>query len=296
MIRSNKDIKGIHILEYIFKLSAYADDATFFIKELFATFNLFSSYSGLRLNKSKTEVCGMGAKKGEVMDLFGTKCINLKTESVKILGVHFSYNRELMNDKNYLTVIKKIENVLIPWYKRLLTLEGRILVFKTLAFSKIVYISYLTDLPSGIIDQLQTIQAKFIWQGKKSKIKHVTLIGDYSDGGLKNIDIKTKLSSLRLAWFKRLFNKNFHSYKIIPLNLFSTLEKNGYVLFPNINFQSINILSNYPKFYINLLKEWTEIAKKEPKLPSIALSEHLWQNIHININYKPIFFKDPVTV
>ena len=75
MIRANKEIRGISILEYVFKLSAYADDATFFvsdilsIKELFATFNLFSSHSGLRLNTSKTEICGVGAKKGDSVDL-----------------------------------------------------------------------------------------------------------------------------------------------------------------------------------------------------------------------------------
>ena len=99
------------------------------------------------------------------------------------------------------------------------------------------------------------------------------------------------MSSLRLAWIKRLFNKNFHPYKVIPLHLFSVLKEKGYLLFPNINFQSANI-SNYPTFYINLLKEWTQNSKKDPKLPSIALSEHLWQNIFINIDYKQIFFKD----
>ena len=223
--------------------------------------------------------------------LIWNKCLNLETQTVKILGIHFSYNKELMNNKNFLTIIKKIESTLIPWSKRLLTLEGRILVFKTLAFSKIVYISYLTDLPPGIIDQLHSIQSKFVWQGKKSKIKHVTLIGDYSEGGLKNIDIQAKMSSLRLAWIRRIFNNSFHPYKVIPLHLFSFLKENGYLFFPNINFQSIEI-SNYPKFYINLLKEWTQNAKKEPKLPSIALSEHLWQNSFINIDYKQIFFKD----
>ena len=41
-----------------------------------------------------------------------------------------------------------------------------------------------------------------------------------------------------------------------------------------------------------MLKEWTENAKNDPKLPSIALSETLWQNSLINVNYKQIFFKD----
>ena len=113
MIRAKKEIKGISILEYVFKLSAYADDATFFIndtnsiKELFVIFNLFSSYSGLKLNTSKTEICGIGAKKGDFVDLFGTKCLNLETQTVKILGIHFSYNKELMNDKDFLAILKK---------------------------------------------------------------------------------------------------------------------------------------------------------------------------------------------
>ena len=76
----------------------------------FATFNNFSRYSGLCLNAVKSEICGIGTKKGEIIDLFGAKCINLEIESIKILGVHFSYNKTLMNDKNFLCIIKKIEN------------------------------------------------------------------------------------------------------------------------------------------------------------------------------------------
>ena len=191
-------------------MSAYADDTTFFIndissiKELFFTFNEFSSYSGLKLNASKSEICGIGAKKGDIVNLLGTKCLNLETETIKILGVYFSYDKHLMNEKNFLAIITKIENTLILWRKRSLTLEGRVLVFKTLTFSKIIYISYSTDLPENLISQLQNIQANFIWQGKKSKIRHISLIGDYDEGGLKNIDIKSKMSSLRLTWVKRL--------------------------------------------------------------------------------------------
>ena len=105
MIRTNENIKGISILEHVFKLSAYADDTTFFIKdissveELFHTFNRYSCYSGLRLNASKSEICGIGAKKGDIVDLFGAKCLNLEIEAIKILGVYFSYNKSLMDEK-----------------------------------------------------------------------------------------------------------------------------------------------------------------------------------------------------
>ena len=41
------------------------------------------------------------------------------------------------------------------------------------------------------------IQKDFIWDSKRAKIKHDTLIADYPDGGLKDIDIKAKIDSLQ---------------------------------------------------------------------------------------------------
>ena len=56
----------------------------------------------------------------------------------------------------------------------------------------------------------------FIWIGRKPKVEHTFLIGDYNEGGMKDIVIKAKLDSLQIQWVKRLANKNFHSWKIIP--------------------------------------------------------------------------------
>ena len=44
-----------------------------------------------------------------------------------------------------------------------------------------------------------------------------TLIGDYSEGGYKGIDIKSKIVSLKVSWGTRLSDKNFHLWKIIPV-------------------------------------------------------------------------------
>ena len=35
------------------------------------------------------------------MALCGMECVNLKNNAIKILGIHFSYNRRLENDENY---------------------------------------------------------------------------------------------------------------------------------------------------------------------------------------------------
>ena len=61
----------------------------------------------------------------------------------------------------------------------------------------------------------------FIWDNKKPKIKHATLIADYSEGGYKDVDIETKIYALKVNWVKRLLDSIFHSWKIIPTILFS---------------------------------------------------------------------------
>ena len=80
MVRSNRLIEGLNILNFEHKLTAYADDSSFFLKnessvlELLKTFELFSKYSGLMLNKGKCELAGIGAKK----DVIGESVPGLK--------------------------------------------------------------------------------------------------------------------------------------------------------------------------------------------------------------------------
>ena len=68
---------------------------------------------------------------------------------------------------------------------RQLTLEGRITVFKSLALSKVIHLLLITKLHINTIDLLYKIQKNFIWQGKKTKIKHSTLCNGYQKGGKK---------------------------------------------------------------------------------------------------------------
>ena len=51
-----------------------------------------------------------------------------------------------------------------------LTLEGKIIVFKTLAISKIVFLSQTSKVPTEIISEPEIIQKYFLWPSK-SKIK-----------------------------------------------------------------------------------------------------------------------------
>ena len=96
------------------------------------------------------------------MALCSMKCVNLNNETVKILGAHFSYNKNLEQDKNFYEHIAKIENILKLWCMRQLTLKGRIMVFKSLAVSKDIHLLLITKLHNNTIDLLHKIQKNFI--------------------------------------------------------------------------------------------------------------------------------------
>ena len=80
---------------------------------------------------------------------------------------------------------------------RSLTVEGKITIFKTLAISKIIHLSLVTNVPTEIINELNKIQKEFIWNGNSPKIKHSTFCNKYGNGSLKNVDILSKVISLQ---------------------------------------------------------------------------------------------------
>ena len=91
----------------------------------------------------------------------------------------------------------------------MLSLEGRIIIFKTLVISKIVYLDRRTSKnPKDIYMALLT-----------SKISHKTLYNNFENGGLKHIDISSKSISLQCSWLRKLCDKNFQQWKIIPSHL-----------------------------------------------------------------------------
>ena len=64
-------------------------------------------------------------------------------------------------------------------------ISGRILIFKSLALSKLLYASTMKCLPKQMLDQLNTLQKSFIWSNRKPKIKHSILTADYGEGVTK---------------------------------------------------------------------------------------------------------------
>ena len=112
-IKNNENIKGIEIFKHAFLYTAYADDSTFFlrdipsVKELINSFNQFYHFSCLKANIEKCEIAGIGSLKGVKEAVCGLKCVDLSNDTIKILGMHFSNNKNVHIQNNFLTAIKK---------------------------------------------------------------------------------------------------------------------------------------------------------------------------------------------
>ena len=99
------------------------------------------------------------------------------------------------------------------------SIEGKIVVFNTLAIFKLVYLALRTFIPNHITDEVSKMQKSFVWHYSSPKVKHETLRTEFKPGGLKNLDIRFKFVSLHCSWVKKLYNDCFHEWKIIPLYL-----------------------------------------------------------------------------
>ena len=75
LIKLHEDILGLTFFDHTLLYTAYADNTTFFLKDkesvkkVMNVFDNFSIYSGLKLNKSKCAIAGIGVLKGVAMEL-----------------------------------------------------------------------------------------------------------------------------------------------------------------------------------------------------------------------------------
>ena len=65
-------------------------------------------------------------------------------------------------ERNFLNAISNIQSVLKIWRMRNLTLEGKIVAFKTLSLSKIIHSCFTSVVPKRIIEEIENIQKTFL--------------------------------------------------------------------------------------------------------------------------------------
>ena len=97
-VRNDPSVQGFKIGDIEIKLSAFADDTTFFVRNkgsinrLLNVTRKFGEFSSLHAN---VEACWIGHSKCRTDKPVNCKVTSLIRSSIKILGVRYSYNREV---------------------------------------------------------------------------------------------------------------------------------------------------------------------------------------------------------
>ena len=73
------------------------------------------------------------------------------------------------------------------WCWRNLILESKIIIFKTLALSKFVFLAQVLLIPNEITTTTQQVQREFLWNSNNVKNKHETICNDFQNGDVKNV-------------------------------------------------------------------------------------------------------------
>ena len=116
------------------------------------------------------------------------------------MGITFNLSESDKTLGNFTEKVQSVKKILNLWSYRDLTYIGKVTVIKTLALP--ILVQWLTDLPNppdSILNDIQEIFYKFLWNGKKDKIKrsvNSVIINEY-EGGLKMTHIQSFYKALR---------------------------------------------------------------------------------------------------
>lgn len=207
-ICKNKKIKGIKIAEIEYKLIQFADDMNLPLKfeqetltELVKELDLFERVMGLKVNYNKTSIYRIDALKNSNAQLYSRKPFTWKNNDIDILGINISHDNVQAERNNFYKILEKAEQVCKLWKHRKLSLIGKITVINSLIGSlfgnKLNVLNLLTE---SRIKGFEEGIKKFLWNGKKAKIKLETLYKDRHYRGLRLVSLRDKDIALKSQW------------------------------------------------------------------------------------------------
>ena len=128
----------------------------------------------------------------------------------KMLGIRFHVDLDKIININYTEKIEVLRNLIKFWKRRYLTPKGKIVISKSLMlpiFNQLFLALHVPNPDQNTIDTMNKLLFDFLWNGP-AKIKKTVVIKDYSEGGLKMVNIACFIRSLKCTWMRRMFLTN----------------------------------------------------------------------------------------
>ena len=277
------------------QLTQLADDTTVFLKNEQAVKNClqvikeFGKVTGLKLNIEKTEGLWLGKGKNRG-DNFAN--INWKKDAIKALGVFFGYNKQDIEDKNWKGKVETVKKILNKWKYRDISMQGRILIVKTLALSQIVYLVSSICIPKRALNEINKEFYGFVWKYSRDKICRKVLINDLTKGGMKMLDLKSFCLAAKAVWCQRIYMSKNETWSILPKAYMDHCEIN-LLMCMNIDKEN-SIPIRIPQFYKEAILSWHSCGGglKSSQSEIEIRKQLIWGNKIIQSKGKTLFYKN----
>ena len=289
-IRQSQLVAPIKIGSTSHSISMYADDTLIYLSNLqqslpnvLKIIEHFGTLSGFKINYSKS-----------ILLLLNTDPKSLHTQSpipvaqkAVYLGIEINPCIQAIAKNNYLSIMKKIEDDLERWTALPSSMPARVSTIKMNVLPRINFVSSMLSLPTpaGFWKKLDSKLKKFIWNGKKPRIKWSTLQQDKLQGGWASPNFKLYHWAFMLRSLKHWFDaevvspwKTLEQELVYPFRLqdvaFSGLKhKKCYFQFGPIVSYVIQTMMNVEK-YMGFKLKW---HKHSP----------IWHNFNLLTGGKP---------
>uniref|UniRef100_A0A803T0D8 Reverse transcriptase domain-containing protein n=1 Tax=Anolis carolinensis TaxID=28377 RepID=A0A803T0D8_ANOCA len=225
-LKNDRELKGTKILKNELKYRAFADDIICVIEDpkiqlpmWITRIEEYGEIAGFRLNRKKTKILTKNMTKTNQEILQNTTGISI-TKKIKYLGIWLTAKNAQLLENNYKLKWKEIKQDLQKWQNLNISLLGRIATIKMNILPKMLYL--FQNLP--IIRSMKTIAewnkdlSKFIWNGKKPRIRYATMTDKKDRGGFGLPNLKLYADACALTWIKdwcNLKKRNYIKHRVL---------------------------------------------------------------------------------
>ena len=216
VIRQHEDLQGITIGHNDHLISLFADDVMIHLTEpetslpiLMKVLDDFSHHAGYKLNISKTQLLTFNYIPSEEIK----RRYNLRWDmtSIKYLGVNIVRNQSKLYEANYNQVIQNIRKDIERWSTYPLDFGSRINVIKMNIVPRLLYLfqALPVEVPLSQFIAWDKLISRFIWDGKRPRVRFATLQLAKHEGGMALPSLKDYFYAAQFRFLYCCCNDNY---------------------------------------------------------------------------------------
>lgn len=299
-IRNHPDIKGIKIpgIDESIRISLYADDTAIpfsgldelpAIKE---ALELYCEASDAKLNLKKC--IGIYYNGTVPFGALGMTWME-PDSSISYLGIPIGNENGTINE--WQRVHGDMIKTLAHWKRRNLSMQGRMLIIKSLILSKAQYLAAAARMDKKkVVDPIEQTISKFFWKDKRGKISMDTLSLPKKDGGINASTLSKYCSAVRIKILLRALTSDQPWAASVRWSIQRCIGTRIRDLNEILSATFPSHETDLSGFWQQTLKDWQEFRTKlDPQQPEITSKFILCQPLFCNENIIHPQEKKPLT-